>query len=295
MTPPPPPAPASSAAASHEPPSSGLKVKGAAPSSHVPAAPVVTPGFKPLEPEPVAEKKLADPHIHMSYMPKDGPTPSFPRGVLGAFIGTVIGSLIWFTIYYFGDIDFGWLALLPAVMSGMLGRKMAREDNHWIGVTAAVFTLIAIFGTRYAIASHEMDEKMGGIDTEAIFETYDEKMAEAKEAVAAKTDEDIKNFLQNQYRRQFEKFAEKGEKFEPMGFDKEDVDEFKEMDLPEYQDFANGKPSREEYERDIKQAKQAGTWATRIFTLLEVIIFTGLIGIFSLIFALAVAYRTGGG
>lgn len=228
-------------------------------------------------------------------MPKDGPEPSFPRGLLGAFIGTVVGSLIWYTIFHFGDIDFGWLALLPAAMSGMLGRKMAREDNHWIGVSAAVFTLIAIFGTRYAIASKEMDKRMGGIDTEAIFETYDEKLAEAKEAVAAKTDDDIKNFLQNQHRRQFEKFAEKGEKFQPVGIEKEDVDDFKEFDLPEYKDFANGKPSREEYEQDIKSAKQAGTWATRIVTIFSVIISTGILGIFSLIFALAVAYRTGSG
>lgn len=215
--------------------------------------------------------------------------------MLGAFIGTVVGSLIWYTIFHFGDIDFGWLALIPAVMSGMLGRKMAREDNHWIGVTAAVFTLIAIFGTRYAIASKEMDKKMGGIDSEAIFETYDEKMAEAKEAVAAKTDDEIKNFLQNQRRRQFEKFAEKGEKYQPEGIDKEDVEAFKTFELQEYKDFANGKPSREEYEADIQKAKKAGTWVTRIITAFAVIISTGILGIFSLIFALGVAYRTGSG
>lgn len=250
----------------------------------------------PAEPEAVPEKKLADPYVRMGYMPKDGPTPSFPRGLLGAFIGCLVGSLIWYAIFYFGEIDFGWLALIPAVMSGMLGRKMAREDNHYIGVVAAVFTVLAIFGTRYAVVSHGYPGKHGA-DTMAEFQlpTYDEHMAEAKEAVAAQTDDEIRNFLQNQNRRVFQKFAKKGEPYKPVGIGNDRVKLFKEFELKEFQEFANGKPSREEYEKTVQSAKSAGTWTARIVTALTVIISTGIFGIFSLLFAISVAYRTGSG
>ncbi len=292
----PPSLPASLGSASAEPASPGLQVKGVVPSSHTTETPVATPGFKPLEPEPVAEKKLADPHVHMSYMPKDGPTPSFPRGLLGAFIGTVVGALIWFAIYYFGEIDFGWLAFIPAVTSGMLGRKMAREDNHWIGVAAAIFTVLAIFSVRYAVLTHEIGRKTGPEDSTAFHSpSYDERMAEAKEAVAAQTDDQIRNFIQNQNRREFEKYAGKGEKYEPEGVTNEEVKEFKDSDLKGFQDFANGKPSRAEYEKELQNDRVTETWITRIGTALLVVVTTGLLGIIPLIIAICIAYRTGSG
>ncbi len=214
--------------------------------------------------------------------------------MLGAAIGTVAGCLIWFAVYYFGEINFGFLALVPAVMAGVLGRIMAREDNTWIGVTAAVFTVLGIFGTNYAMAAHELEKEFGGT-TDSLFPSYDVRMAEAKEAAAAKTDDEIRAFLQNRQRKFFEKFADKGEKYKPEGISKEAVDSFKEFEQKELLDFANGKPSREEYEQEITSAKKAGTWFTRILTAVTAVISAGIFGIFSLIMAISIAYRTGSG
>lgn len=214
--------------------------------------------------------------------------------MLGAAIGTTVGCIIWYLIFYFGDINFGFLAFIPAIMGGLLGKMMAREDNTWIGVTAAVFTVLGIFFTSYAIAAHEFAKDFGG-STDSLFPTYDERMAEAKEAAAAKTDDEIRNFLKNRDRKTFEKFAKKGEKYEPEAIEKEEIDGFKMFEQKTLQDFANGKPSREEYEADIHKAKKAGTWVTRILTAISAIVSAGIFGIISMIMAVSIAYRTGSG
>jgi hypothetical protein len=231
----------------------------------------------------------------MAYMPKEGPAPSFLRGLLGAFIGATVGGLIWFTFHYFVGFSLGIFALLPAILSGVMGRKMAREDSGYMGVAAAVLTVIAIFGTRYAITAKEIADEQMGLDGSSLFPPYDERMALAKEATAAKTDDEIRAYLMKQDRQDFEKFAEKGEKYEPTSIDGDRVKFFKEFEQKQFQEFVNGKPSREEYEQQIATAKHAGTWITRIVTAVTVIISVGIFGIFSMIFAVSVAYKQGSG
>ncbi|MGV3754176.1 MAG: hypothetical protein ACO1QS_02190, partial [Verrucomicrobiota bacterium] len=248
----------------------------------------------PAVEESTAGSTIANPHARKAYIPKDAPEPSFPRGMLGAAIGTVVGCLIWYAVYYFGEINFGFLALIPAVLAGVLGRLMAREDNTWIGVTAAVFTVLGIFGTNYAMAARELEKEFGGT-SDSLFPSYDIRMMEAKEAAAAKTDDEIRAFLQNRNRKLFEKFADKGEKYKPESISKEEVDAFKLFEQKELQDFADGKPSREEYEKEISSAKKAGTWFARILTAVTAVISAGIFGIFSLIMAVSIAYRTGSG
>jgi len=272
--------------------SGGLKVKGVAPSAHTPAASAASAPAQTMEAS-TSESKSEEPYQRKAYVPQEAPAGSLPRGLAGAAIGATVGALIWYAIFHFAEFEHGLFAFIPAALAGFLGRVMAKEENNWVGIAAAVFTLVAILGTRYVIYSKVVDDTISSI--ESLIPSYDERMAEAQEAVKAKTDDEIRNHLQNQARLGFEKYAEKGEKYEPRGIRKEEVDAFKKYALQAHQDFVNGKPSREEYEGDIAKTREMSRDVTRKGTVVAVLLRTGVFGIITLFFALSMAYRTGAG
>jgi hypothetical protein len=241
-----------------------------------------------------------------SYMPEEGPEANFLHGVGGAFAGAVLGGLIWFAIYHFGEIDFPWCALLPAVLSGGGARWLGKQDNTNLGILAAIFTLMAIFGVRYTVASIALEKEIKA--SRPVYKSYDEYLAEAKLGVEAKTDEEIMAFLRKvdeaDFNRRVEndikeggEVAEKAKKRKYMGLSvtRDDIFSFKEGGAEEYKELLNGKPSREEYEAQFKVEEKVVTWTMRLAAAASAFISIGIFGLFSTIFILGIAYKVGSG
>jgi len=241
-----------------------------------------------------------------AYIPEEGPEANFLHGVGGAFAGAVLGGLIWYAIYHFGEIDFPWCALLPAVLSGGGARWLGKQDNTNLGILAAIFTLMAIFGVRYTIASIHLEKQIK--ESRPVYKSYDEYLAEAKLAVAAKTDEEIMAFLRKvdeaDFNRRIEneikeggEAAEKAKKKKYMGLSisRDMIFSFKEDGVEEYKELLNGKPSREEYEAQFKVEDKVITWGMRVAAAASAFISIGIFGLFSTIIILGVAYKVGSG
>ncbi len=174
-----------------------------------------------------------------------GKKPSFGLGVLGAAVGTVVGAAVYFCVFYFLDVRFKLLAVGVGYLAGLgaeiFGRK---EGSKELGVIAATMALAGLVGVQYCVVRLWWNADSGSEP-----QTYEQALAEAKrtmQAMPTGSDQEIRVFLATEW-------AEEGEnptKLEINAITREDIQEFRESELPGLRDLAGGKVSREEWEKD---------------------------------------------
>ena len=88
-------------------------------------------------------------------LPTTSPTkgesnPNLPMGILGAFLGAVVGSGLayWFTSAT--GIRLPFIGLVTGFLAAMGGRLLCRGTDGKLGVAAAVFAFIGVSGTLVA-------------------------------------------------------------------------------------------------------------------------------------------------
>ena len=147
---------------------------------------------------------------------------------------------LWYFLIKITGYEIGYVAWGVGVIVGFGGRIPSPRGSQTLGVVCGVCALIAILGGQYLAVLAFFDNH---ITKEAIKE-YREEMQAAQTAVNAKTREEIVQFLASQNEQ-------------PGEITEKKIAEFREKELPGYQDFVNGKPTREEYIKRMKALAHA--------------------------------------
>jgi len=175
---------------------------------------------------------------------------SFSKGLLGGVIGTFVGVLIYFLIFKFTGYRIKLLAIGVGALAGWLAEFMGKgEGSKELGGITAVLVLAGVIGAQYFVALgwwHEGTAERMKEDQAA----YANAVIEAKDTVAAVptgSEIEIRAFLSK-------KAAANGLKLPPADFAADDVKEFHDTLLPEYQKLASGQISKTDYEQqhDLK-------------------------------------------
>ncbi|MDB6064417.1 MAG: hypothetical protein JWR26_625 [Pedosphaera sp.] len=162
------------------PTASGLRINRPPPSAA--PAPSATP------PEP--PRKFYPPAAE-TRKPASAAGESIPLGILGGVIAGSIAMTGWYFLTVASEMKFGIVAWFMGAFVGVGVRMLGREGTAALGYVAALCAMLAILGGDFLVASHYVNQALSKVAGDA----YDNHMVEAREAVNAKTDDQIKAWL----------------------------------------------------------------------------------------------------
>lgn len=234
-------------------PADGARIMVANPTPAAPSAPPPPPGLRINRPEASAA------HPATPTTPPPIPIRNFTasttvtgsssglssrqiliRGSIGALVGGLLGMLAWYWLIRATESSWGIVAWGVGALTGGAARMLSKDGSMALGIVCAVCALGAIvFGEYYGIRALVMQQadKFASIADMA----YEAQKEYAKEALAAKTPEDIRKLI-----------AEQEEKT-PAEVTEAELVEFK-KDLPELQAIADGKVSKEDFRAKLRSA-----------------------------------------
>lgn len=135
------------------------------------------------------------------------------------------------------------MGLAVGFLTGLGARLLGGEqEGNELGYIAGALAVAGILGAQYFVARSWWSE----IGVSKPTSNYEAKVAEAQKAVAAVptgSEQEIRIYLAK------ELSAQEDEKVNPADIDANDVKQFKETVLPEYQNLASGKISKADYEK----------------------------------------------
>lgn len=166
-------------------------------------------------------------------------------GILGAAIAAFIGMMVWFYLIKWTGYQIGYAAWGVGFLTGVGARVVGCKGSTALGVIAGTCALLAIIGGQYLAMKVEVDKYF----ETASHEQYDSRMAYAKEAIGLQSDAEIKALMAKE-------MAEE-ETARVTEISDDDVQNFKENELPLLKDFVNGKPSRQEYENNFLKVRSS--------------------------------------
>ena len=175
---------------------------------------------------------------------------SFGMGVLGAFIGALVGSAIYFAILHaagiYGFFGLRLLAIGVGGLAGWLASFMSKgEGSKELGGIVAVLVVGCLIAAQYFVAMswfHSLrDEVLKDVGS-----MYADAVKEAKKVVAAVptgSDAEIRRYMAKTQ-------VEDGDtNATPASISDDDVKEFRDNILKEDQDLASGNLTKEQYEQ----------------------------------------------
>lgn len=199
---------------------------------HAPA-PATTPAA-PQPPVPRPMPMRAAPAVR-----SEAPSTNtmFFRGVLGAFIGALVGMGVWFGLVIATGYQIGIVAWGVGALTGFGARIMGKDGNTALGVVSALFAAFAILGGGTLAMHHLLMKEIGGelSHENLMHEIYTENVREAKEAGALETDAQIRAYLA------------KREEASESDITREAVETFKIEELPEMKELASGTLTEKDY------------------------------------------------
>jgi hypothetical protein len=153
--------------------------------------------------------------------------------------------LIYYLVFHFLGFRLKLLAVGVGALAGWGAEYLGRgEGSKELGGLTAIFVLAGIVGAQYLVALSWWHEAIPG----SVFNTaYTNAVIEAKvvvKEVPTGSDEEIRNYLA---REQVKEDGEEGAKPNPAAIAKEDIKEFREKHLLQFQDLASGKMTHEQY------------------------------------------------
>lgn len=218
-------------------------------------------------------------------------TPSFGMGLLGGLIGAVVGSIIYLLVFKYTGYQIKLLAIGVGALAGWLADFTGKGDgSRELGGIVVVFVLAGIVGSQYFVALgwwHEIEAKM----LKTAQSAYANAVAESKEAIKAVpdgTDYEIRMYLAK-------RSDDEGLKIKPSEIPDGALKEFRKIQLPEYQQLASGKISKEQYEQqhEIKTSMTAAEKAEddNTFKSVFLLLLLSKVNLFSLAAAAALSFK----
>ena len=216
---------------------------------------------------------------------------SFGKGLLGGLIGALVGSIIYLLIFKYTGVHLKLLAIGVGGLAGWFAEFLGKgEGSKELGGITAVFVIAGIIGAQYFVALGWWD-KLKQEELLVAQNAYANAVAEAGEAVKmvpTGSDAEIRAYLARQSEAE-------GLKLQPADFQAEDVKEFRENQLPEYQSLASGRITKAEYDR-THELKTTETSADKdaddsTFKSVFLLLFLTRLNILSLVAAAALAFK----
>lgn len=218
-----------------------------------------------------------------------GRKPSFALGLLGGFLGVLVGATIYYLIFKVTGLRIGLLAIGVGALAGWGADFLGRgEGSKELGGITAILVLVGVVGAQYLVALERWHKIVHGIEDAG----YTISVTEAREVVKAVptgSDAEIRLYLVKQ------KALDSDEQPAVNTITDREVKEFREKQLPEYQDLASGKETKELYLAkngiDANQVKKFQDTEENTFKDVFLLLLLSKMGIISLIIAAGVAYK----
>jgi hypothetical protein len=213
------------------------------------------------------------------------PKGSFGLGILGAVLGTLLSVAVWLGIFYTMESGSRFVLKLFAIgvglASGFGARLLSRDEgSKELGSITAAIAFLGIFGAQYLIAK----EQIVGSYKKVVNQAYEERIAYARKAVKAiptGSDQEIREFM-------IKESAEDGERIKPEDIESEDIQEFRDKELPELRDLASGKITKTQYQKDSGADELEENSGIKLLIAIRGL---GLFTIGAMIIALGTAYK----
>jgi hypothetical protein len=206
---------------------------------------------------------------------------SFALGILGGFLGALVGSIIYYAIFKATGVR-AFLTFGVAALAGVGAYWLSKgEGSKELGGITVVFVIVGVFAAQYFV--------LLGMWNKILDEGYADQVKEARQVVKAVptgSDAEIRSYLASQS-------AEEGETIKPSEVRDADIQDFKQNELPEYQGLASGKVTREQYlakfgRKFDKKSEEQDSSNFKGFFILET---CGLTRIIVMVVAAGVAYK----
>jgi hypothetical protein len=169
---------------------------------------------------------------------------NFGLGVLGAAVGALLGGGLYYLIFSQTGSRIKLLALAAGVLAGLGAKLLSKDRSKELGGIAAVLAVSSVVGAQYLVAQQWFKAEE---TTSPQTSDYEEQVAEARKVVAAipnGTDPEIRIYLAKEQ-------AEEGEKPDPKSIQPEDIKIFRDTLLQHYRDLAEGKITKEDYDKQF--------------------------------------------
>ena len=213
------------------------------------------------------------------------PKGNFGLGILGAVLGTLLSVAVWLGIFY--TMESGSRSVLKlfaigvGLASGFGARLLSRDEgSKELGSITAAIAFLGIFGAQYLIAK----EQIVGSYKKVVNQAYEERIAYARKAVKAiptGSDQEIREFM-------IKESAEEGERIKPADIESDDIQEFRDKELPELRDLASGKLTKAQYQKDSGADELEENSGIKLLLAIRGL---GLFTIGAMIIALGTAYK----
>ena len=168
---------------------------------------------------------------------------NFGLGVLGAVGGSLLGGGLYYVLFIHTGFRVKLVALAVGVLAALGAKLLSKDRSKELGGIVALLAIASIVGAQYLVAQQWFKAE----DTTAPQKSnYEERVGEARkvlEAVPNGTDQEIRLYLAKEQ-------AEDGEKPDPKSIGRDEIKDFRENGLPHYRDLANGKISKEEFDKE---------------------------------------------
>jgi hypothetical protein len=216
---------------------------------------------------------------------------SFGKGLLGGLIGALVGSIIYLLIFKYTGVHLKLLALGVGGLAGWFAEFLGKgEGSKELGGITAVFVIAGIIGAQYFVALGWWD-KLKQEELVVAQNAYANAVVEAGEAVKmvpTGSDAEIRAYLVRQSEAG-------GLKLQPADIQAEDVKDFRDNQLPEYQGLASGRITKAEYDttHELKTTESSADQDADESTFKSVflLLFLTRLNIFSLAAAAALAFK----
>jgi hypothetical protein len=278
-TPPPPVAPA------NPPPGPPkLRVSAATEAKAVEAPPAIAPVMEPASP-PAGRPRVGSAPIVVGGDPAK--KPSFAMGLLGAFLGAMVGAFLYFIIYKTTGVRI-FLALGVGGLAGWWANLLSRgEGSKELGGIAAVLTVAAVLAAQYFVALDRWHKVTHSLQDGG----YADSVKEAREVVKL-----VPTGSEGEVRLYLAKHNAGGDDaIRPDSVSSDDVKEFQEKLLPQYRDLASGKITQAQYLAtlglDADKLKKAEDDEGETVKTLFMLITLSRAGIFSIVAGAALAFK----
>jgi hypothetical protein len=266
--------------------SGGLRINRHAPEPAAAAAPTVAANDNPSPPPIGAFRQKAA--AAAQNPPKKS---SFGMGLLGGFIGALAGTIIYFLIFKFTGMRIKLLAIGVGALAGWLAELLGKgEGSKELGGITAVFVLAGVLGAQYFVALGWWNEGSQERLKEAQ-SAYSNAVVTAREVVKAVptgSDVEVRAYLAKAEN-------EDGGKVTPGTISGDDVKDFKDNQLPEFQGLATGQITKEQYEQknEIKTTvtKEEKDSEEGTFKAIFLLLLLSKANLFSLAAAAALAFK----
>jgi hypothetical protein len=175
---------------------------------------------------------------------------SFAMGLVGALLGALIGSAIYFAVFSYADKRIKLLAIAVGFLGGLGARLLGKVGSNELGVITATLSLLGIFLAQYAVTWRWWH--LTG-EAEAARFSYEARVEEARKVIASipnGSDQEIRLHIAKEWAEEFE------EKVDLTDIDVEDIQEFRDKELPVMRDLASGETTKEEFEQSIKAERE---------------------------------------